>query len=545
MSEDSEAGSPAEILIVDDDDLVRATLARILERSGHSVRYASTAADARAAVEQALPNVILCDVMMPGESGLELLDSLGKDFEPVPVVMVSGLAQLDVARSALQKGAYGWVTKPFDASQVLIAVDNALIRARLEFENSGYRDRLKAMVKQRTQELAETVTKLEQSEAELRRVTEDTIREVVDIARGVLSDLDTETVLHRVLDAARTLSGARYAALGVLDDSRERLARFVTSGLDDDARFAIGAPPTGHGVLGELIRNPVPLRLERVGQHPRSYGFPPAHPPMSTFLGVPVVVGGKPFGNLYLTEKHDGEPFTAEDQRAVALLAELAGVAIDHAHRFGHSEARRQQLERTVDALQATVQIARTLGGRSDPQAVLEIIAKRARALVSARSVLVMMRDGDELVVAAAAGDAPAAMVGHRTPIEGSLVQAALRSGRSLRPNPATIETRLRDSGMGPMGDGVTAAIIVPLLHGRNEGAVAARDRTVDGPGFSDYDEMLLEAFVDSAAAGLAAAHAAHAERETQRRTIAELEAELANLRAVGKDPARRASLPG
>src|SRR5438270_10374236 len=131
-------------------------------------------------------------------------------------------------------------------------------------------------------------------------------REVLKVARGVLEQLDVEQVLERVLDAAAELTGARYAALGVLDESRSALARFLTRGMEEQERRATGALPTGRGVLGELIRSPRPLRMADVGSHPYSYGFPVGHPPMSSFLGVPIVVRGEPYGNLYLTEKQGG-----------------------------------------------------------------------------------------------------------------------------------------------------------------------------------------------------------------------------------------------
>src|ERR1700733_6105342 len=188
-------------------------------------------------------------------------------------------------------------------------------------------------------------------------------RQVLTVARSVLEQLDVEIVLHRVLDAARELTGARYAALGVLDDSRERLARFLTAGIDDPTRSQIGSLPTGRGVLGELIRHPEPLRIDDVGSHPHSYGFPVGHPPMRTFLGVPIAIGGLPYGNLYLTEKAGGGRFDADDEQAAMLLADFAAVAIDHANRFSGSETERIELQRTVDALDATLQIARALAG--------------------------------------------------------------------------------------------------------------------------------------------------------------------------------------
>src|SRR5450755_3049155 len=219
-------------------------------------------------------------------------------------------------------------------------------------------------------------------------------RGVLTVARGVLEKLDLEVVLERVLASARDMTGARFAALGVLDESRSGLARFLTLGIDEHTRGVIGPLPTGRGVLGELIRSPEPLRLADVGSHPYSYGFPVGHPPMRSFLGVPILIDGRPFGNLYLTEKTDGTEFSEDDEQAVMLLAEFAAVAIDHARRFAGSEAHRIELEHTVSALDATIQIARALGGQTDLQAILELVAKRARALVSARVVVIELLDG-------------------------------------------------------------------------------------------------------------------------------------------------------
>ena len=134
-------------------------------------------------------------------------------------------------------------------------------------------------------------------------------------------------------------------------------------------------------MLGELIAHPVPLRLADVGAHPHSYGFPPGHPPMRTFLGVPVMIGGVPFGNLYLTEKAGGEQFTEADEQAIGLLAEFAGVAIDHARRYSRLRCSARGARRTVDALDATMQIARALGGETDLDLILGLVAKRGRAL--------------------------------------------------------------------------------------------------------------------------------------------------------------------
>jgi GAF domain-containing protein len=176
-------------------------------------------------------------------------------------------------------------------------------------------------------------------------------RSLLDIAGSVLGELDLEVVVDRVLESARELTGARYAALGVLDPSRTELEKFITVGVSEDARAEIGAMPRGRGVLGELIRDPVPLRLADVAEHPHSYGFPLGHPPMHSFLGVPILVGGVPFGSLYLAEKASGDQFTDADEKSVTTLARFAGVAIDHARRYTGAAVRGDELARTVAAL--------------------------------------------------------------------------------------------------------------------------------------------------------------------------------------------------
>ena len=255
-------------------------------------------------------------------------------------------------------------------------------------------------------------------------------RSVLSLARTVLGELDVDLVLERVLKASRDLTDAKYAALGVLDETRSELARFLTLGVDEPTRREIGPLPRGRGVLGQLITDPVPLRLADVDGHPRSYGFPLGHPPMRSFLGVPVLVGREPYGNLYLTEKQGAAEFTAEDEEAVVLLAEFAGVAIDHARRYTGSERRRTELQGTVNALEATIEIARALGGQTNLATILELVAKRGRALVSAQALVIELERDGELVVAAGAGTLPQGLVGRRISLGDTVASAALRTGQ-------------------------------------------------------------------------------------------------------------------
>jgi signal transduction histidine kinase len=156
-------------------------------------------------------------------------------------------------------------------------------------------------------------------------------RRLLDAVLTVGSDLDLPAMLERIVQAAIDLVDARYGALGVLDDSRQRLAQFIAVGIDEDTRAAIGHLPEGHGILGLLILDAKPLRLPDLREHPDSYGFPPHHPPMRSFLGVPILVRDEVFGNLYLTDKTTAEVFTDVDEELVVGLAAAAGVAIENA----------------------------------------------------------------------------------------------------------------------------------------------------------------------------------------------------------------------
>jgi signal transduction histidine kinase len=352
-----------------------------------------------------------------------------------------------------------------------------------------------------------------------------TTQGILDVARGVLVELDIDVVLDRVLEAAQGLTEARYAALGVLSASKTELSRFLTRGIDEDTRAAIGPPPRGRGVLGALIEDSAPLRIGDVGDHPLCYGFPAAHPPMSSFLGVPIMVGGEPYGNLYLTEKARGEQFTAEDEQALVVLAEFAGVAVDHACRYTGASERTDELERTVATLEATTQIARALGGETDPEVVLELIAKRGRALVSARVLVIELVQGEELVVAAGAGELPKGLIGQRMATAHTLSEYAMRTRRAQRLDDELKRARFEEHGLGQFGLRASAGLAVPLVfRGATYGALVALDRRRDGPTFSAEDERLLEAFASSAATAVATARSVVAERQRQRLAAAEEE---------------------
>ena len=338
----------------------------------------------------------------------------------------------------------------------------------------------------------------------------------------VVSTLELDAVLERVLEVARELTSARYAAVGVLDESRRELSRFLTAGVDAETRARIGDLPRGLGVLGELIRNPTPLRLDDVARHPRSYGVPTGHPPMRTFLGVPILVNGEVFGNLYLTEKADGS-FDASDEDALTTLAEWAGVAIENARRFEAVRERRDELEQSVSGLAAMSDIARALAGETDLEVILELVVKRARALVSARNMMILLPEGEDFEVAAAAGELPPDVGGMRFAREGSIAGQVLRTGQIERLSGELQQRRFDRHGLGTLGIEASAGLFVPLLFRAEPlGVLVAMDRLTEGPQFTPADARLLEAFAISAGTAVATARSVAVLRRQQRLNAAE-----------------------
>ena len=334
---------------------------------------------------------------------------------------------------------------------------------------------------------------------------------LLEAGRGLVAQLEVDAVLEELLRVACELTRANYAAIGVLDEDRRRLERFVTRGIDHAGREAIGDLPRGHGVLGELIRDPVALRLDDVSAHPRSYGFPAHHPPMRTFLGVPVVIRGEPWGNLYLTEKAGG-PFDEADEAATVVLADWAALAVDNARLYEDAGRRRAEAERALRRLEATAAIARAVGSETDLDRVLELVVKRGRALLDARSVVLLLVDGEEFHLAAGAGQVAPGALGGRFPIPDSAPGDVLFSGRPERIDDVASRLRISDHNLGVTG--ATTALLVPLVY-RNTplGLLAAFDR-LDGPGgFGDEEERLFLGFAASAATAVATARSVAEER--------------------------------
>jgi signal transduction histidine kinase len=343
------------------------------------------------------------------------------------------------------------------------------------------------------------------------QLSEKELRKLLDVGRALVAELDVETVLRHVLETAREITGARYAALGILDEGKEELERFVFVGIDEDTRRLIGPLPRGGGVLGELIRNPQPLRLPDVTQHRRSYGFPPGHPAMTTFLGVPISIRGEAWGNLYLTDKAEGAEFHERDEESAIVLAEWAAIAIGNARLYEDIARRGGELERAVRGLEATATVARAVGFETDLDRVLELVVKRGRALLDADSLLVILEEGGELCVAAAAGEIGVEVVGMTLALEGTLPGAVLMNGKSERV--PSLADRM-GHGLDAVAANAGSALVAPLgFRDRARGVLVALQNGRGTRGFEPDEDHLLTSFGASAAIAIATAQSVEAER--------------------------------
>ena len=345
------------------------------------------------------------------------------------------------------------------------------------------------------------------------------LRRLVDVGRSLVTVLDPEVVFERLLAVARELTGAKYAAIGVMDERRERLERFLTLGIDEETHRAIGDLPRGRGVLGVLIREPRPLRLRDVGMHAKSYGFPLAHPPMASFLGVPIMIDGEAWGNLYLTEKEDGQQFTDEDEEATVILSDWAAIAIGNARLYRTVRERRDELERTIRGLETTTEVSRALGGVTDLDRVLELVVKRSRALIDARAAEIALLDGDEFVIAAVAGEGVEGLKGMRMPVAESLAASSMRTGRQQRFD------HIPKESFAARELGARTGIVTPMIFRDTPvGFLVVTDRLENDRPFNEEDERLLQAFAASAATAVATAQ--NAGDEALRRGIEASESE-------------------
>jgi signal transduction histidine kinase len=339
----------------------------------------------------------------------------------------------------------------------------------------------------------------------------DRMRALLDAGVALTSELSLDALLQRLVETAAELTEARYAAMGVIDPSGTELERFVTTGIDPQTHAAIGDLPRGRGILGVLIRESEMLRLHDLSDDPRSVGFPLNHPPMHTFLGVPVNLRGVAYGNLYLTEKAGGADFTHEDEEIVTLLAGQAAVAIENARLYESATRWSQQLE-------SLMEIGAALARETELPKLLELIARRLRELIGARLVVIGVPSGDDsLRIDAADGEDANEFLGMR------LERASSKSGRVLdRRRSERLDSLIDDPEVDrefARRMGMRAALFVPLLVGdRAIGVIQAFDKLAADRRFSNEDLRVAEMF--AAQAGIAVDTATRVARDAFQRAV-------------------------
>jgi signal transduction histidine kinase len=342
----------------------------------------------------------------------------------------------------------------------------------------------------------------------------DRLRVLVDAGIALSSELSLEALLQQLVERAALLTGARYAALGVIDQSGTGLERFLTTGIDAETRAAIGELPKGRGILGVLIREAVPLRLAELGDDARSVGFPDNHPPMRTFLGVPILLRGVAYGNLYLTEKQDGAEFTEDDEELVQLLAAQAAVAIENTRLYETST-------RWLHHLESLNEIGGALAGELELEPLLGLVARRLRDLVQARMVLIALPEPgtDRLRIAAADGEGTDAygLMGMELELGRSKTGRVLQRGRSERVDSVIDDPEIDQQIARRMG--VRSALYVPLV---------VHDKLGPTSSFGDDDLRLAESL--AARAAIAVELSKRVSRDTVRRVVEAQENERARL---------------
>ncbi len=349
----------------------------------------------------------------------------------------------------------------------------------------------------------------------------DRLRILVEAGIALSSELSLDALLQRLVDTAAELTGARYAALGVIDKTGQALERFLTTGIDAETHAAIGDLPRGGGILGVLIREAKPLRLADLTRDPRSVGFPPNHPEMTTFLGVPIVLRGVAYGNLYLTEKRGGGPFTSEDEELTQLLAAQAAVAIENARLYESSTRWLRQLE-------SLNEIGNALTSEVELEPLLALVARNLRELVDARLVLIVLPESeDTLRVAAADGANADEVIATRLELRTSKAGRVLERGRSERVDVVVDDPEVDHQLTRRLG--ASSALYVPLLvHGRAIGVVVAHDKLGSDPRFVEEDVRLAEVFADRAATAVDLAK--RVSRDVVQRVVEAQEQERARL---------------
>jgi signal transduction histidine kinase/CheY-like chemotaxis protein len=475
----------ADVLVVDDRPVNRDLVRTLLGYHGHQVREATSGADALRAIHDDLPDLVITDVLMPGMDGYGLIRQLRSDPATSDIAVIFYTAHYLEAEAqpiAAACGVHHVVVKSGDPATLLAAVDSALRAAPDATPRVVLEDFSEKHLQVLSDKLLEKVRELEEK---------DRLQQLVDAVLEIGGDLSVPATLRRVVTEAQSLLDARYAALAVLGPNRT-FVDFVHAGLDSAVVDKIGRLPSGCGVLRLATARAGAVRLTDIRAHPSAVGFPLHHPPMSRFLGVPILVNNAPFATLYVAERNDGAEFTVEDERLAGALAAAAALAVSNARHYEDSRQREAWLGASAD-ITATLQA-------SESAEALQLVAVCARRVAGARVALIEVPGDDGTVVMRAydgphADNVPRDMLLMDAPIcrEVTTTGAAVIIADARRDDRACRSPVLADAAIGPL-------MAVPLVVGGRALGALLIGNAPDKKAFSPVQVEMATAFAGYAA---------------------------------------------
>jgi signal transduction histidine kinase/CheY-like chemotaxis protein len=490
----------ATVLVVDDLAVNRDLVAGVLGHNGHHVLEASDGVAALALIRNVQLDLMITDELMPGMDGYELTRRLRENpaTAGLPVIFYTANYLEEEARPiAAAVGVSRVVSKSGDPMALVDAVDEALTELPTVIEPLAEEDFGRAHLRVLNTKLVEKLHELEEKNR---------LQQLVEAAIAVGGDLSLPVTLRRIVEGSRSLVDARYAALGVLGEDHQ-ITDFIHSGIGPELVDEIGPLPTGHGVLGVLIQEPVPLRLAELADHTASAGFPPHHPAMRSFLGVPVRVREQVFANLYMAQKNGAAEFTSGDQDLLVAFASAAAVAIGNAQRYDDSRRRQAWLSASAEITSALLAAA--------PAEALDLVARGARRVADADVAWIEVRtDNQAVVIAACDGPVTPDVRGRIVALdEAHLFREVSSTGRPMVIDDAakdgrlTAFPRLNALAIGPLR-------VVPLVADqRTLGALMIGNEHANNPRFNQLDVEMATTFASHAALALEFAQA-QADRE-------------------------------
>ncbi|MBI1878171.1 MAG: response regulator [Chloroflexi bacterium] len=341
----------ATILVIDDHPTNREFLVSLLGYQGHRLLEASDGVEGLAVAQAEQPDLIIVDILMPTIDGFEFVRQLRADPVIAQTRVIFNTAAYnahEIQALAENCGVTGILTKPAKPQVVLKAVNAALRLAEPPLAPPPVEEFDREHLRLLTDKLSQKVVELEA--ISLRLAT------LVELGQELALERDLSSILETACSAAREIIGAKYAAIDILDEKEPAQRQFLTSGLDSAIVASIGPPPAGHSLLGQLMQTSHPIRLRDLSADPRTGGFPPHHPPMHSFLGVPLASPTRLYGRLYVADKLGMDEFSAEDERLAVTLAAQVALTYENTLRYAEIQRHTAELEQLVNERTAELQ---------------------------------------------------------------------------------------------------------------------------------------------------------------------------------------------